>query len=584
MRPALDRHLRSLDAQGIDLQRLSPRPVAMLHWERPFLVEAWTCATNDLIARQCKLHPDRFQGVAQLPQTREGDLRVCVHELERCVTELKFVAAIVNPDPGADRQSPGLNAPYWYPLYERAQDLNATLIVHPSMTRDTRLDGVPHAYQYNNLTEESLATLLLEKSDVFERFPKLRIVVCHCGGAPRRMLEYGTPLDCTNPSRGPDNMIGKSGEVAGGQVGNAPLMIVCLSPNGPMHHRIPGVPMRLLVATTDGVAILDHDTRKKTWLRAGHGLKGQHISALMFEPDGGVFAATHGHGIYASTDLGNTWTPASQGLTVSNVFSLSYTGGTGPVSLLAGTEPVHLFRSRDHGRTWEEERAVTAVPGQDKWFFPAPPHVAHLKSIAPHPHDPDTLYACIEQGALLKTVDGARSWRELSTYARDEDRWYHDIHKIVPVPSDPDRLFMSTGVGVYASRDAGEHWQRITPLDFAIGYPDHLIVSPFDADTVFVSGAATSPDLWRETKVARATVMGSRDGGRSWSPASRGLPQNDRSAIEAMSIAVQPQSYTLFLGNTDGEVYSCDGEGGEWRPIAKGLAPVSKAMHASHLA
>jgi hypothetical protein len=34
------------------------------------------------------------------------------------------------------------------------------------------------------------------------------------------MLEFGTLLDCTNPSRGPDNLIGDSGEVAGGQVGS----------------------------------------------------------------------------------------------------------------------------------------------------------------------------------------------------------------------------------------------------------------------------------------------------------------------------------------------------------------------------
>jgi predicted TIM-barrel fold metal-dependent hydrolase len=220
MRPALERHLRLLDAQGIDLQLLSPRPVAMMHWERPFLVETWTRVTNDLIARQCALHPDRFQGVAQLPQTRGGDLRLCADELERCVNEHAFVGAIVNPDPGADRSSPGLNDRYWDPLYERAEALDVTLIVHPSMTRDPRLDGIPNAYQYNNLTEETLATLLLERSDVFERYPRLRIVVCHCGGAPRRMLEFGLPLDHTNPSRGSDNMIGDSGEVAGGQVGS----------------------------------------------------------------------------------------------------------------------------------------------------------------------------------------------------------------------------------------------------------------------------------------------------------------------------------------------------------------------------
>ncbi len=220
MQPALDRHLRLIDAQGIDLQLLSPRPVAMMHWERPFLVDAWTRTSNDLIARQCKMHPDRFQGIAQLPQTRDGDIVHCADELERCVSEHAFVGAIVNPDPGADRLSPGLNSRYWDPLYERAQELDVTLVVHPSLTRDPRLDGIPKAYQYNNLAEETLATLLLEKSDVFDRFPKLRIVVCHCGGAPRRMLEFGIPLDCTNPSRGPDNMVGDSGEVAGGQVGS----------------------------------------------------------------------------------------------------------------------------------------------------------------------------------------------------------------------------------------------------------------------------------------------------------------------------------------------------------------------------
>ena len=109
--PALERHLRLLDAQGIDLQLLSPRPVAMMHWERQFLVDQWTRVTNDLIARQCKLHPDRFQGVAQLPQTRGCDMVRCADELERCATEHGFVGAILNPDPGggprlARRQRP----------------------------------------------------------------------------------------------------------------------------------------------------------------------------------------------------------------------------------------------------------------------------------------------------------------------------------------------------------------------------------------------------------------------------------------------------------------------------------------------
>jgi predicted TIM-barrel fold metal-dependent hydrolase len=204
MKAALDRHLRLLDERNVDVQLISPRPVAMMHWERPFLVEAWTTTTNDVIAQQCALHPKRFVGVAQLPQTPDLNIRACVAELERCIEKLGFVGALLNPDPGGDRRAPGLDSSEWFPLYECAQALKATLVVHPSLSRDPRIERIPHSYQYNNLTEETLATLLLEYSDVFQRFPNLKVVVCHCGGSPRRLLEKGDVLDATNPSRAYD--------------------------------------------------------------------------------------------------------------------------------------------------------------------------------------------------------------------------------------------------------------------------------------------------------------------------------------------------------------------------------------------
>jgi predicted TIM-barrel fold metal-dependent hydrolase len=185
---ALGAHLKMLDERNIDVQMISPRPVAMMHWERPFMVDAWTRITNNTIHQQCELHPDRFVGVAQLPQHQSLDTYNCIPELRRCVEELGFIAAIVNPDPGADRQTPGMNNEYWYPLYEEAQRLKTPLLVHPSISRDPRLDGISASYQYNNVTEEALATLLLENSDVFDRYPELVVCVCHCGGALDRML------------------------------------------------------------------------------------------------------------------------------------------------------------------------------------------------------------------------------------------------------------------------------------------------------------------------------------------------------------------------------------------------------------
>jgi predicted TIM-barrel fold metal-dependent hydrolase len=216
MKGPLERHLRLLDSHNIDLQLISPRPVAMMHWEQPFLVDAWTRGTNDVIASQCTLHPTRFAGIAQLNQSAEQDTSHCVAELERCVGELGFVGAILNPDPGGDRRTPGMNDAYWFPLYAKAAELQATLVVHPSISRDPRLAIIPHSYQYNNLTEETLATLLLEQSDVFDRYPTLKIVICHCGGALRRMPERGQPIDAVMQEHGQANIVGQSGEQAGG--------------------------------------------------------------------------------------------------------------------------------------------------------------------------------------------------------------------------------------------------------------------------------------------------------------------------------------------------------------------------------
>jgi len=223
MKQALDRHLRVMDERDIDLQMISPRPVAMVHWERPILQEAWARTTNNVIHGQCVMHPDRFVGIAQLPQSGDLNIEACCTELERAIDKLGFVGALVNPDPGGDRQSPGMDDKAWFPLYKRAEQLAATLIVHPSITRDPRLDRIPHSYQYNNITEETLATLLLEHSDVFEKFPKLKIVICHCGGALRRLIEIGEPIDAVNPSRANDNMITASGE-ASGVCGVSPAM------------------------------------------------------------------------------------------------------------------------------------------------------------------------------------------------------------------------------------------------------------------------------------------------------------------------------------------------------------------------
>lgn len=174
------RHVELLDQSGTDMQFISPRPYSMIHSERPAKIVVWyTRAVNDVIARQCRLLPDRFRGLAGLPQTMELGLEPCVEELERCVKELGFVGCLLNPDPTEGTGSPpGLGEEYWYPLYEKMVELDVPALIHSASCLSNR-----ESYSLHFINEESIAIISLLNSDVFKHFPTLKLIVSHGGGA-----------------------------------------------------------------------------------------------------------------------------------------------------------------------------------------------------------------------------------------------------------------------------------------------------------------------------------------------------------------------------------------------------------------
>jgi predicted TIM-barrel fold metal-dependent hydrolase len=188
-RTAAQRHVECMDERNIDVQVIGPRPFMTMGWMEPHLLPAWARYVNDTIRQQCEFFPGRFLGACQLPQdSAADDLSGCLDELDRCVTEYGFAAAYVSPDPAGRRTTPGMHEPYWYPVYERAQELGIPLIVHGTNALDPRLRVVPHNYQLSFVTEQYLAGQFLSHSDVFDRYPELRVIICHCGGALDRFI------------------------------------------------------------------------------------------------------------------------------------------------------------------------------------------------------------------------------------------------------------------------------------------------------------------------------------------------------------------------------------------------------------
>jgi len=357
-------------------------------------------------------------------------------------------------------------------------------------------------------------------------------------------------------------------------------MIACLSPNGQNLNRGDAAPTRLLIATLRGITILERGAPGAAWTDRGRVLDGHHCGSIMVEPKrGGIFAGMHSGGLYFSGDAGLTWEKRADGITIDQVFCVGYAHHGDKVALYAGTEPASMFRSDDYGKSWVEQPGVKETKGRDKWSFPSPPHQAHVKTMTIDPRDPNVIYAGVEQGDLLKTIDGGTHWRVLDDYSKPTDWTYRDIHLVVVHPANSAELYMTTGMGLYRSRDAGKTWTLIIDNHFRIGYPDHLIVSPRDGDTMFMAGAGENPGTWRTSRSAAGTIMRSRDRGISWSDASQGFPADRRPNIEAMSLAAYPGGFTLFAGDTDGSVYASDDEAQSWTRIAGGLPPVSKGNH-----
>lgn len=174
-------HVDMLGRLGIDRQLISPRPFQMMHSVKPARVVHWfTAETNNIIHRTVQLMPDRFFGIAGLPQVAGAPIEGCLPELERCISELGFRGCLLNPDPfenGAE-EAPPLGDRYWYPLYEKLCELDVPAHIHAASSQSER---TPYTLHFIN--EESIAVLGLVESNVFRDFPELKIVVSHGGGA-----------------------------------------------------------------------------------------------------------------------------------------------------------------------------------------------------------------------------------------------------------------------------------------------------------------------------------------------------------------------------------------------------------------
>ncbi len=176
--------LADMDAAGIDVQVLShmvPGPEAL----EPARARTFASEANNHLAKTVAAHPARFAGFAALPMS---DPAAAADELERAVKTLGFSGALVN----GMVQGRFLDDSVFEPVLARAESLGVPIYIHPSFPPQSVMDayfgGLDPLQSLMLATagwgwhsETALHTLRLIISGVFDRHPRLKLIIGHMG-------------------------------------------------------------------------------------------------------------------------------------------------------------------------------------------------------------------------------------------------------------------------------------------------------------------------------------------------------------------------------------------------------------------
>jgi photosystem II stability/assembly factor-like uncharacterized protein len=279
--------------------------------------------------------------------------------------------------------------------------------------------------------------------------------------------------------------------------------------------------MRLCIGTSKGIIILD-PARGATPLMVLADPSPVWCMAQDCADPGCIYAASndviaHGRTVFArSLDAGRTWVEMGpQGAREEEIWALSASPHVAG-QVFIGTSHGRLLRSDDKGRSFFELTAFLKVPGRDRWSFPPPPHIPHVRSLAFDPTQPGLMYVGVEEGGVFRTNDAGHSFE-----ARNHGL-YDDVHTVAIDPRDPRRLYATTGRGFYISLNAGSSWKQVK-AGFNRTYTVPLLVLGEERPAIFTAAAAAPPPMWRVgPRGADSVMFRSDDGGESFRAIERG--------------------------------------------------------------
>ncbi len=383
--------------------------------------------------------------------------------------------------------------------------------------------------------------------------------------------------------------------------------------------------IRLLVGTRKGAFILTSDGNRSEWSIEGPLFAGweiYHINGSPIEPNR-IYAAQSsswfGQIIQRSDDGGKTWTqpgsdgevagqsPASMPQGESNKFVYDTSAETGrplsthqwydgtqhpwefarvwhlepslddPDTCYAGVEDAALFKTTDGAKTWHEIAGLRGHESGPNWAPGAGGMCLH--TIVLDPQNRQRMFCAISAAGTFRTDDGGKIWTPINQGLRSEEmpeptaQVGHCVHRIAIHPANPNVLFMQKHWDVMRSDDGGDTWREVSGnLPSDFGFP--IAVHAHEPETIFVVPILS--DALHYPPDGRLRVYRSRSGGEEWEALTEGLPQENcyvNVLRDAMAVdSAQPCG--VYFGTTGGQVYASSDGGDRWAPIVRDLPAV----------
>ncbi len=201
------RRIAEMDACGIDVQVLSLNSPGV-EQASPADQIALAAESNDFVADAMGRHPDRFSAFAALPTSTPDKAAL---ELERRVKKQNFAGTLVN----GHVQGRYLDDAFFRPILECAEAIEAPIYLHPTVPPKAVVDAsyggfaapvtalfATAGWGWHIETATHLLRMIL--GGVFDRYPKLQVVVGHLGeGIPFMLprLDKNLPKETTKLER-----------------------------------------------------------------------------------------------------------------------------------------------------------------------------------------------------------------------------------------------------------------------------------------------------------------------------------------------------------------------------------------------